>query len=106
MIKGRIETKSLSVFAGGKPLLRDINIAIDPRAIFGIIGPSGAGKSTLLRCLNRLIELDRGLHVEGDVTLDGSSIYSPVLDVDDLRARVGIIFQQPVVFPVTVYKNA
>lgn len=105
MNRGRIETRSLHVYAGAKPLLRDINLRIAPGQVFGIIGPSGAGKSTLLRCLNRLIELDSGLRVEGDVELDGQSVFAPSVNVDALRARVGIIFQQPVVFPHSIYRN-
>jgi phosphate transport system ATP-binding protein len=86
-------------------LLRDVNVHIPARQVFGIIGPSGAGKSTLLRCLNRLIELDSSLRVEGDILLHGHSIFAREVDVDALRARVGILFQQPVVFPASIYKN-
>jgi phosphate transport system ATP-binding protein len=100
-----IQTRALSVFAGSKQLLRNVSIRVESNQIFGIIGPSGAGKSTMLRCLNRLIELDPGLRVEGAIELDGASIFDPAIDVDALRARVGIIFQQPVVFPVSIYKN-
>ena len=95
----------LNVFAGGRQILRNVNIRIAARRVFGLMGPSGAGKSTLLRCLNRLIELDAGFKVEGDIQLHGESIFAPGVDMDALRARVGIIFQQPVVFPVSIYKN-
>ncbi len=103
--RGLMETRELSVFAGTKPLLRGISLRVEPGKILGIIGPSGAGKSTLLRCLNRLVELDAGLKVRGEVRLDGVSVFAPGIDVDALRARVGILFQQPVVFPVSIYKN-
>jgi phosphate transport system ATP-binding protein len=100
-----LEARALSVFAGSRPLLRKVNVSVPPRQVFGIVGPSGAGKSTLLRCLNRLIELDPSLRLEGDILLHGRSIFVPEVDVDALRARVGIIFQQPVVFPASIYKN-
>jgi len=100
-----LETRDLNVFAGERRLLRDVNLRIAARQVCGLIGPSGAGKSTLLRCLNRLIELDAGLRTTGDVLLHGRSIFAPEVDPDDLRARVGIIFQQPVVFPVSILKN-
>jgi phosphate transport system ATP-binding protein len=73
--------------------------------VFGLIGPSGAGKSTLLRCLNRLNDLIPGLKVSGDVTLHGRSIHAPGTDVNALRAKVGMLFQQPVVFPASVAEN-
>lgn len=100
-----LQTRSLSVFAGSRELLRRINLSIPAHQVFGVIGPSGAGKSTLLRCFNRLVELDSSLRLEGDILLHERSIFAPDTDLDGLRARVGIIFQQPVVFPVSIYKN-
>lgn len=100
-----LQTRSLSVFAGSRELLRRISLSIPAHQVFGVIGPSGAGKSTLLRCLNRLVELDSSLRLEGDILLHDRSIFAPDTDLDALRARVGIIFQQPVVFPVSIYKN-
>jgi phosphate transport system ATP-binding protein len=100
-----LQTRSLSVFAGSRELLRQINLSIPAHQVFGVIGPSGAGKSTLLRCLNRLVEVDSGLTLKGDILLKDRSIFAPDTDLDGLRARVGIIFQQPVVFPVSIYKN-
>lgn len=100
-----LHVRGLAVSAGPRALLRDIDLAIPERRVFGIIGPSGAGKSTLLRCLNRLVDLDESLHVSGDVELDGRSIFAPDVDVDTLRARVGILFQQPAIFPVSIEKN-
>ena len=69
------------------------------------MGPSGAGKSTLLRCLNRLIELAPGLRVDGEILFRGRSIFHPDLDVDHLRARIGILFPQPAVFPTSIRRN-
>ena len=100
-----LEVRGLSVRAGAKPLLRDINFAVRPGQVFGLIGPSGSGKSTLLRCLNRLSDLIPGLHVSGDVALHGTSIYAADADVNALRAKVGMLFQQPVVFPASVEDN-
>jgi phosphate transport system ATP-binding protein len=100
-----LEARDLNVFAGERRLLRNVNLRIAARRVFGLIGPSGAGKSTLLRCLNRLLELDTGLRTTGDIRLHGRSIFAPEVDPDDLRARVGILFQQPVVFPTSIYQN-
>ena len=101
-----LEVRDLGVSAGKRPILRGVNLAIQPRQVYGLIGPSGAGKSTLLKCLNRLIELSPGLRVTGDVRLDGRSIYGRHVDPDDLRARIGMLFQQPTVFPKSIYANA
>jgi len=100
-----LETRGLTVRAGGRDLLRAVNLSIAPQQVFGIIGPSGAGKSTLLKCLNRLIELTPGLRVSGDVRFHQESIYAANMDVDSLRARIGILFQQPVVFPKSILQN-
>lgn len=100
-----LETRDLHVYAGDRCLLRNVNLRITANRVFGLTGPSGAGKSTLLRSLNRLIELDAGLRATGDILLHGRSIFAATVDPDELRARVGILFQQPVVFPVSIYKN-
>jgi phosphate transport system ATP-binding protein len=100
-----LEALNVAVYAAGKTLLRDVSFAVRPGQIFGLIGPSGAGKSTLLRCLNRLNDLVPGLRVEGDVRLHDTSIYAPDTDVNALRAQVGMLFQQPVIFPTSVAEN-
>ena len=105
MVEPILQTQSLSVTAGGRVLLQDVSLSISCGQVFGLIGPSGAGKSTLLKCLNRLVELTPSLKVQGEVLFRGKSIYSPSTDADALRARVGILFQQPVVFPKSTYKN-
>ena len=84
-----LQVRALSVFAGKRQLLRTVSFSIPARQVFGVIGPSGAGKSTLLRCLNRLIDLDSSLRLEGDIHLHGRSIFAPYVDVDALRARMG-----------------
>ncbi|MDQ6861400.1 MAG: phosphate ABC transporter ATP-binding protein [Verrucomicrobiota bacterium] len=96
---------NLSVTARGKTLLREVNVAIPPRQVFGIIGPSGAGKSTFLRCLNRLTDLTPEICVSGDVQFNGTSVRSAAVDPDTLRARIGFLFQQPVVFPRSTLEN-
>lgn len=100
-----LETRQLSVAIGRRILLRSIDLRIEPRRVLGILGPSGAGKTTLLRCLNRLTDLVPELTVSGDVRLHGRSIYGRGVDVDALRSRVGMIFQQPVVFPGSIADN-
>lgn len=100
-----LQTRSLTVTAGARTLLRDISLNIAPRQVFGLIGPSGAGKSTLLKCLNRLIELTPSLKMRGDVCFHDESIFARSTDADALRARIGILFQQPVIFPKSILKN-
>ena len=100
-----LETRGLSVHAGAKVLIRDVSFAVRPGQVFGIIGPSGAGKSTLLRSLNRLTDMTPGLRVSGEVLLGGESIYASSTDVNALRARVGMLFQQPVIFPASITEN-
>lgn len=100
-----LETRDLEVRAGSKLLLSGVDVAIRPKQVFGLIGPSGAGKSTLLRSLNRLNDLIPGLKVTGDVLLHGQSVYHSDLDVNTLRAKVGMLFQQPVVFPTSIAEN-
>lgn len=86
-------------------LLRDVNIEIPRRMLTAIIGPSGAGKSTFLKCLNRLIDLATTLSVSGRVLFEGQDTRSSKVDADDLRRKIGIVFQQPVVFPGSIERN-
>lgn len=98
--------EGLNVSARGKAILRDVNVSIPPRQVFGIIGPSGAGKSTFLRCLNRLSDLTPELHVSGSIHYRNASVRDHAIDPDTLRARIGFLFQQPVVFPKSILENA
>jgi phosphate transport system ATP-binding protein len=100
-----LEALQLDVRARGKGILQNVSMRVAAGQIFGIIGPSGAGKSTLLRCFNRLSELTSGIEVRGDVRLKGRSVYSAGTDVNALRARVGMLFQEPVVFPTDIRSN-
>jgi phosphate transport system ATP-binding protein len=100
-----LEVRGLSVRAGRRTILRNVELRVTRGEVLCLVGPSGAGKSTLLKCLNRLVDLEPGLSVEGDVRLDGEPIYARGVDPDRLRARVGILFQRPVVFPGSVRAN-
>lgn len=100
-----LEARGLSVTIGGRPILRNVNLAIQPRQVFGVIGPSGAGKSTLIKCFNRLIDLTPHAVITGDVLYHDQSLFKGTTHVDDLRVRIGMLFQQPVVFPKSIYQN-
>lgn len=100
-----LEARGLEVRANGRALVRNVNFSVRPQQVFGLIGPSGAGKSTLLRALNRLTDLIPGLSVRGEVQLRGQSIFAPGTDVNALREKVGMLFQQPVVFPASIAEN-
>jgi phosphate transport system ATP-binding protein len=101
----KIETKGLNLHYGGFHALIDVNIRIRPSTITAIIGPSGCGKSTLLRCFNRLNELIPTVKTGGQITLDGESIYEKALPLTELRKRVGMVFQRPNPFPLSIYDN-
>ncbi|CAB3287308.1 phosphate transporter subunit; ATP-binding component of ABC superfamily [Methanocaldococcus lauensis] len=105
MEKVKIETKNLSLWYGEKQALFDINLPIYEKRITALIGPSGCGKSTFLRCLNRLNDLIDGVKIEGEVLLDGKNIYDEDVDVVELRKRVGMVFQKPNPFPMSIYDN-
>ena len=100
-----LSARGLTVRAAGRTILSDVELTIPAHSVFGLIGPSGAGKSTLLRCLNRLTDLTPELSVEGDIRFDGRSIHDRSCSPDALRARVGMLFQEPVAFPGSIFKN-
>ena len=101
----RISTKELNLFYGDFQALRGISLDIPKNAITAIIGPSGCGKSTFLRLFNRMNDLITGVKVEGTVELDGVNIYDDDVDVVELRKRVGMVFQKPNPFPMSIYEN-
>jgi phosphate transport system ATP-binding protein len=101
----KMETTNLSVFYGKFKAIHEVTLAFPANQITAIIGPSGCGKSTLLRSLNRMNDLTPGAHMEGNVSIDGSNIYAPGVDVVDIRRRIGMVFQRPNPFPMTVYEN-
>jgi phosphate transport system ATP-binding protein len=104
-VEYKIRSVDVELFYGDFPALKRVNIAIKPRAITAIIGPSGCGKSTLLRCFNRMNELIPGVRTQGRLLLDGEDIYRPGLKLTDLRQRVGMVFQRPNPFPLSVFDN-
>jgi phosphate transport system ATP-binding protein len=97
--------RDLDFYYGEKIALVKINMDIQPRVVTALIGPSGCGKSTFLRCLNRMNDTIAGTRVEGQIILDGQNIYSPEVDVVELRQRVGMVFQKPNPFPQSIYDN-
>ncbi len=101
----QIAAHGLGVHAPERVLVRDIDLDIHRGEVLAIVGPSGVGKSTFLRCLNRLVDLNAELRVTGDILFDGRSIRDPSVDPDTLRARIGMLFQQPVVFPRSIAAN-
>ena len=100
-----LKVRDLTVSTPQKRLLNPVDLDIPEGGVFGIIGPSGAGKSTFLKSLNRLTELVQGLRVEGKVWHRGEQIYAPSINPDQLRAKIGMLFQQPIVFPTSIYAN-
>jgi phosphate transport system ATP-binding protein len=96
---------NLDFFYGTKKALSKINMVILPRKVTALIGPSGCGKSTFLRCLNRMNDTIPGIHIEGEILLEGENIYSPEYNVAELRQRVGMVFQKPNPFPQSIYDN-
>jgi phosphate transport system ATP-binding protein len=102
---GTIEAREFSFWYGKKQALKNIQIAVPPRAVTALIGPSGCGKSTFLRSINRLNDLIPGIRHEGDLCLDGQSIFDKGMDVVALRQRVGMVFQRWNPFPKSIYEN-
>ena len=101
----KVIARNVSVFYGPKQALFDVSIDIPEKSVTAFIGPSGCGKSTFLRCLNRMNDTIDGCRVSGQIALDGSDIFAPALDVVELRARVGMVFQKPNPFPKSIYEN-
>ena len=99
------DVKNLNLFYGEKQALINLNMQIEKNAITALIGPSGCGKSTFLRCLNRMNDLIDGCRVEGDILIEGKDLYKGDLNVVDLRTRVGMVFQKPNPFPMSIYDN-
>jgi len=101
----KMSTRNLCVFYDGKQALFDIDIDIPEKSVTALIGPSGCGKSTFIRCLNRMNDTIDGCRVSGEVTIDGQDIYDRSVDVVELRARIGMVFQKPNPFPKSIYDN-
>jgi phosphate transport system ATP-binding protein len=106
-VQGRpkVIARNVNVFYGDKHALRDVSVDVPEKAVTAFIGPSGCGKSTFLRCINRMNETIPIARVSGHIEIDGQDIYDKSLDVVQLRARVGMVFQKPNPFPKSVYEN-
>lgn len=99
------EVRNLDLYYGDNQALKDINIDIKKNKVTAFIGPSGCGKSTFLRTLNRMNDLIPSCRIEGDVKFNGNNIYDPKLDIVSLRTKVGMVFQQPNPFPMSIFDN-
>jgi len=101
----KIKTKNLNLWYGDFQALRDVNASFEPNRITAIIGPSGCGKSTLLRVFNRMNDLIEGVKMNGEVLVEGENILNPDTDLVNLRKKVGMVFQRPNPFPLSIYEN-
>lgn len=104
-MKIKMNSKDVNFWYGEKKALNDINLPIYENKITALIGPSGCGKSTFLRCLDRMNDLISGVKITGEITLDEKNIYDKDVDVVELRKRVGMVFQKPNPFPMSIYDN-
>lgn len=100
-----MKIKDLTVEAGGQIILNKLCLDIQEKAVTSFVGPSGVGKSTLLRTLNRLTDDESGLKIEGEIEFNNESIFQKSIDVKFLRRAVGIVFQKPIIFPISVLEN-
>lgn len=100
-----VKYEGFSFWYGAYQALYDINLACAPRAVTAVIGPSGCGKSTLIKSVNRIAELEANVRVRGKVLLEGEDVYAPAVDLASLRRRVGMVFQKPNPFPMSVFDN-
>ncbi len=105
MEKSKISVKKLNLYYGANHALKDVSMDIRNRAVTALIGPSGCGKSTFLKCINRMNDLAENVRIEGKVLLDGEDIYDRRVDTTLLRKKVGMVFQQPNPFPMSIYDN-
>ena len=101
----RLSIKGLDFFYGNNKALKGIDLDLPEKQVTGMIGPSGCGKSTLLRVLNRMYDLYPGQRAEGSVTMDGTNILDAGTDLNMLRSRIGMVFQKPTPFPMSIYDN-
>ncbi len=101
----KIKVEHLQLHFGDHHVLKDVNMYIQKNTVTALIGPSGCGKSTFLKCLNRMNDLVDGTLIEGKICIDGEDIYAPGVDTTLLRKKVGMVFQQPNPFPMSIYDN-
>lgn len=105
MEKSKISVEKLNLYYGTNHALKDVSMEIRNHAVTALIGPSGCGKSTFLKCINRMNDLVENVRIEGRVLLDGEDIYDKRVDTTLLRKKVGMVFQQPNPFPMSIYDN-
>jgi phosphate transport system ATP-binding protein len=105
LVPERVSIKNLNFFYGTSRALKDISLPLYANQVTAFIGPSGCGKSTLLRVMNRMYDLYPNQRAEGEVLLDGQNILAPNMDLNLLRARIGMVFQKPTPFPMSIYDN-
>src|ERR1700744_4194081 len=103
-LKPKVDINDLSFYYGATKSLKNVTLPLYDRKVTAFIGPSGCGKSTLLRAINRIYELYPNQHAEGEVMLDGENVLT-VKDLNLLRARIGMVFQKPTPFPMSIYHN-
>jgi phosphate transport system ATP-binding protein len=101
----KMSARKVNLWYGEKQALYDVSLDIAERQVTALIGPSGCGKSTFLRCLNRMNDIIEGCRVQGDIRLEGDDIYDRSVDVVQLRAKIGMVFQKPNPFPKSIYEN-
>jgi phosphate transport system ATP-binding protein len=104
-MESKISIQDMNLYYGDFHAIKDVNMEIQPNKITAFIGPSGCGKSTLLKSINRMNDLVDGCKITGEIKLDGENIYAPKYDVNQLRKRVGMVFQKPNPFPMSIYDN-
>ena len=104
-MNGIISVKDLNLWYGQTKTLKDINIEIPKKSITALIGPSGCGKSTFLKTINRMNDLVPGVRIEGNVEYGGQNIFDPAVNVNELRKEIGMVFQKPNPFPMSIYDN-
>ncbi|HEY9572550.1 MAG TPA: phosphate ABC transporter ATP-binding protein PstB [Pusillimonas sp.] len=101
----KLEVKNLNFYYGKYQAIKDVNLSIKENKVTAFIGPSGCGKSTLLRTFNRMYELYPGQRAEGEINLDGENLLTSKMDISLIRAKVGMVFQKPTPFPMSIYDN-
>ncbi len=103
---GRLAIRNLDFYDGDNKAPKSINLDLPAKQVTGMIGPSGCGKSTLLRVLNRMYSLYPGQRAEGEVAMDGQNLAAADVDMNELRSRIGMVFQKPTPFPMSIYDNS
>ena len=103
--KIKIQVRGLNLYYGQNHALHGVNMDIKENSVTALIGPSGCGKSTFLKCINRMNDLVDNVRIEGSIEIDGENIYAPSVDTTVLRKKVGMVFQQPNPFPMSIYDN-